>query len=172
MILYIFSSSVLNGQSAHQKFLYEIDLKKNIKNIKDINLSYIGTEISYIPLETNTECLIQEISKVLFSESYIFVSGFTKLYQFEKNGKFIRQIGSQGRGPEKYSSVGDFCFDDKTKEVFIINAASYKLLIFGFDGVLRVPAICPSAPLRLFLKINNSLCLIYGMHQGKTGQDG
>lgn len=137
VILYIFFPSVINCQNDRQKFPYEIDLKKNFKNIKVINLSYIGTEISYIPLETNTECLIQEISKVLFSESYIFVSVFTKLYQFEKNGKFVRQIGSQGRGPEEYSSVGDFCIDDKTKEIFIINAASYKLLIFGFDGVFK-----------------------------------
>jgi hypothetical protein len=109
-----------------------IDIEGNINNKKNIKLSSLGKELQYIPLETRPECAIEEIYKVELNESYIFVNVFTKLLQFDKNGIFIRQIGSQGRGPSEYLSVKDFCIDNEKKEVLIISTG--RLMAFGFDG--------------------------------------
>lgn len=118
----------------HHNIPYEIDIEKNISNFKAINLSSIGNEIKYIPLETNPECYVQTIEKVEFSERYIFVNEVRRLLQFTKDGKFIRQIGTQGRGPGEYISVGDFCIDEQKGEVYIIDG---KLLTYGFDGSFK-----------------------------------
>ena len=157
IIFYLNSVSLVNGQSEIQDVPYKIDVNKSIKNIKEISLSSIGRELTYIPLETTPECMIQSIEKVLICNNFIFINGFTKLLQFDRDGKFIRQIGSQGRGPEEFSSVGDFCIDEQKKEVYIITAASHKLLIFNFDGIFKNSFTLSFRPAQIILKAQNQL---------------
>lgn len=112
---------------------YHLDLEKYVKETKSIPLSTIGNEIHYIPLETNHDCLIRNIKKVLFSKSFIFVNDFDYLFQFDIKGKFIRKIGQKGKGPGEYGHVFDFCIDYVRDRVYIID---YKPRIheFNFNG--------------------------------------
>jgi len=129
--------SILVGQTGNKNLPFKVDFENNIKNEKVLNLSNIGKELTFIPLETKPECLIQKIKKINFSSSYIFVSEFTNLLQFDKNGKFIRRIGSAGTGPGEYPQVGDFCINEGKNEIYVIFSSASKLLIFGFDGVFK-----------------------------------
>jgi hypothetical protein len=115
-----------------EPFLYKVNIETNIGNVKVLNLSDVGKEIRYIPLETTPISLITEIQDVEFSSSFIFVGDIDKLLQFDINGKFIRKIGSQGRGPQDYLSVLNFCIDEKAEEIYILNLNSF--LIFDFEG--------------------------------------
>lgn len=126
------------AQSGQSYFPYKISVKDNIENVKSINLSRIGKELKYIPIETKPECLIKKIDKILFSAEYIFISDYDRLLQFDKNGKFIRQIGSAGRGPAEYINVNDFCVNEQEKEIYItfISPPS-KLMIFDFNGLFK-----------------------------------
>jgi hypothetical protein len=135
ILLSICSNSENYGQPISSNTPFTIDIKGEIKNIKTKNLSTIGNNLSYIPLETTPKCLIQAIEKVTLTDLYIFVNESRRLLQFDNKGIFIRQIGSVGRGPEEYLAVGDFCIDDQKKEISIISAP--KLLVFGFDGVFK-----------------------------------
>jgi hypothetical protein len=155
--IYLFTVSALHGQTDQKNIPYNIEIKKNFENIKAVNLSAIGKELSFIPLETTPDCLIQEIEKILFSDSYIFVSEIKRLLQFDKNGKFIRQIGSEGRGPEEYFSVGDFSIDEQRKEIYIISIASARLFIYGFDGAFKNSFNLSFRPAQIIPKDNNSL---------------
>ena len=157
LVLYLSSISENNAQKAKKYPPYYIDIKKNINNIEIINLSSIGKDLSYIPLETTPKCLITNIKKILFSNSYIFISEFNKLLQFDRNGKFIRQIGSTGSGPGEYLSVGDFCIDEKKKEICIIFSSGSKLLIFGFDGVFKNSVNISFRPAQIIQKDDNIL---------------
>jgi hypothetical protein len=132
-----------------------IDIEGNINNRKNIKLSSLGKELLYIPLETRPECLINEIYKVEINESYIFVSAFTRLLQFDNNGVFIRQIGSQGRGPAEYLSVKDFCIDNEKKEVLIISNG--RLMTFSFDGKFKRSDNISFHPAQVILKDPNSI---------------
>jgi len=151
------STSVVNAQTNHTDLPYNIDIKNNIRNVKAVNLSSIGKELSYVSLETTPECMIQQISKILFSDSYIFVSDNQKrLLQFDKNGKFIRQIGSQGRGPREYYLVFDFCLDEKKEQIYLISAPQ-TLLIFGFDGNFKYSYKLSFRPVQIIPKDQNTL---------------
>jgi hypothetical protein len=157
LFFYLSSISVIHGQSNLTDIPFKIDVKENFRNIKAINLSNIGKELSYIPLETTPECLIQSIRKILFSDSYIFISEFKRLLQFDKNGKFIRQIGSAGSGPGEYLSIGDFCIDEQKKEIYIIFSSATRLLIYGFDGVFKNSINLTFRPAQIIPKDQNSL---------------
>lgn len=114
---------------------YRIDIDKNIDNIRSVLLSNIGRELEYIPLETSPNCLLKRITQIDFSKSYIFVCDFYKLLQFDKEGKFIRQIGAIGRGPGEYIYVSGYCIDEKKNKVYIIAWGIYSVLEFDFNGV-------------------------------------
>jgi len=110
---------------------YYIDIKGNEKT-DEKKLSSLGSTIEFIPLETTSESLINEIRDIELTDSYIFLSEIDRLLQFDKYGKFIRQIGSYGRGPQEYLSVIDFCIDKQDNEVHILSPD--KRMVFGMDG--------------------------------------
>lgn len=165
---YFGTGSLIRGQINPSVIPYYIDIKGNIKNVITVNLSIIGKEISYIPFETTPECLIKSITKILVSDSYIFVSELNRLLQFDKNGKFLRQIGSAGRGPEEYGYVNDFCIDDQKKEIYIISIYAPKLWIFGFDGSFKNTINLSFRPAQIVIKDKNSLMFHLGNIPGKN----
>jgi len=155
ILIFIFSSfSIVLSQQDQKSIPFTIDLKRSINNIKGVYLSDIGTEVTYIPLETTTECIIQQINKVLISDSFIFASEHNRLLQFDKDGRYIRQIGSQGRGPEEYLSVSDFCIDSENHLIYII---SDKLSIFSFAGDFVKAVKLSFRPAQIILKDKNHL---------------
>jgi len=156
-ILWFNSITVLVGQIDYKNLPFKVDVESNISNVKVINLSSIGKELTFVPLETNPDCLIQQIRKICFSTSYIFVGEFTNLLQFDKNGKFIRRIGSAGTGPGEYPQVGDFCINELKQEIYVIFSSASKLLIFGFDGVFKKSVILSFRPAQVSLRDPQSL---------------
>ena len=129
---------------------YLINIQKNIGNIKLMNLSDICKNIIYIPLETKQESLISEIDALEFSNSYIFVSDYKKLLQFDSNGKFIRKIGNQGRGPQEYLNIYNFCIDENAEEIYVLNQNGF--LIFDFDGKFKKSYKLTFRPAQMILK--------------------
>jgi hypothetical protein len=111
---------------------YQIDLGKSIRNINSIPLSTIGRKIEYVPLETDTSCLIQRISNIYLTDSLIFVSDNNRLLKFDKKGKFIKQIGTKGRGPGEYPSLGNFLVDGDKREIFVLT--NRMVLVYDFNG--------------------------------------
>ena len=99
---------------------YLIDLQNGITNISSVPLSSIGKSLEYVPLETDTSCLIQTISNASLTDSFIFVSDYDRLLKFDNKGNFLKHIGTKGRGPGEYPSLGNFLVDDVNKEIFIL----------------------------------------------------
>ncbi len=136
---------------------YYIDLEQGISNVKSIPLSYLGNQLEYIPLETDTACLIRGVSGVFVSDSFIFVNDGSRLLHFDRNGQFIKQIGSTGRGPGEYSRVGDFVVNEDYREIFILSGRI--VLVYNFDGqfIRDIKLDFPCS--QFILKDNNSIIL-------------
>ncbi len=79
-----------------------------IQSLKD----FIDTT-KYICLETNPNCLIEKIQKILLYKGNFFISDFNTILKFDANGNFICKIGNKGRGPKEYSRNSDmFVYSD------------------------------------------------------------
>ena len=68
-----------------------------------LNLSEFAESIELIPLETTDDCLIGWMPEIIATEKYYYMISavgydFQKLYVFDKQGKFVRQISSRGQG--------------------------------------------------------------------------
>lgn len=108
--------------------LYYFGLESAINNPKNISLSELASNVEYIPLETSPDCMLDPIAKLALTDSFIFVSDAKKLLQFKRNGQFIKQIGSIGRGPGEYKSISDFFIDAPGKRIYILNGREVQIL--------------------------------------------
>jgi hypothetical protein len=105
----------------------------------DINKEYIGhaskliDSVTYIPLETTQECLISEITKLIFADKFIYIcdKNTNSLYQFDINGRFVRQIGQIGQGSNEYIRINSFDVNKKNGNISIY--CEIKQSIFEYD---------------------------------------
>lgn len=101
------------------------------------NLSEVFKETEQIALGT-TIPLINYVKKVVKTRNYLFITdpnatvGGTRVLKFNREGKFIKQIGNIGQGPEEYYHFHDFAIDTINDNVLI--ASFNQLLCYDFDG--------------------------------------
>jgi len=132
IITYIFGILLFFACSQPDSYDERITLK-NLENCKDsLTLTDINDRISFVPLESRKECLIGNIQKLVLSSEYYFIWSKNVVYQFLRNGTFVRSIGNYGRGPEEYLDIFDIAVNEKQEKVFI--ADERKVLEFNFAG--------------------------------------
>lgn len=91
--------------------------------------------------------MLGNIHDVQLTSEYIFIHhyGSPLLTQFDRNGRFIRHIGKEGRGPKEYALMRVFSIDRKKQLIYIHTNWTNKVLVFNFDGeyirTIRFPGI-------------------------------
>jgi hypothetical protein len=106
-IIIVFLTGCAIDEKVTDQQIEVIDIYTAINNKKEAFLSEFVVEVEYIPLETVAETFIGENARFKV-EDYIVVrnSGInrTPLLLFnKKTGRFIRNIGKVGRGPDEYN---------------------------------------------------------------------
>jgi hypothetical protein len=100
-----------------------------------LNASVIFKSVRTIILEDHDYAIIGEINEIQVFDNYIFVfdeSKAKKLFVFDKNGKYIRQIGSLGQGPGEYVALNDFCINKEKREIYLLDNLK-KILAYDID---------------------------------------
>jgi len=97
-----------------------------------LKVSLFADTVFYIPLETTKESFIQFIEQVWMNDTVILLDSGGKVLMFRQDGKFIRQIGKQGRGPGEYLSI--FHFDVIRDTVYISSSGRRGFLRYTLDG--------------------------------------
>ena len=103
--------------------VYHVSLENALNQTHSVKLSTIGSEIEYIPLETIRASVLARVGIVTLSEDYIFVTDRRSVQQFKRDGSYIRQIGSYGRGPGEYQGrmIMDMSIDCSNGQKIIKN---------------------------------------------------
>ncbi|MEN6353203.1 MAG: 6-bladed beta-propeller [Bacteroidales bacterium] len=97
-----------------------------------LKTSYFADTVIYIPLETTPESFIRNIYQLWVNDSVILVyHGGGDLLMFQLNGKFVRKIGKQGKGPGEYEQI--FHFDVILDTIYISSRSKRSLLRYTFD---------------------------------------
>lgn len=86
-----------------------IDLTNVIDtDAKEIPLNEWAKNVRFVPLETNDNILIKYISMVYQKGDKLLVShGNDRVSIFDKEGKYLHDIGSKGQGPTQFISADD-----------------------------------------------------------------
>ena len=91
--------------------------------------------IQVVKLETNEDCLIGMVSKIMFDEDYLYVldEGISEaLFKYTRSGKFVQKIGNKGRGPGEYIRPTDFFLLDD--QLVLLDGYSAKVIFFSKTG--------------------------------------
>lgn len=106
-LLLIFSScSSGNEEKANNSSLPTIDLVEAYDNRAEVPLSTFAESVKYIPLETIEKSLIARSPIFQVTDENIIVSAFHQVLVFDiTNGRFLREIGTLGEGPNEYQDV-------------------------------------------------------------------
>jgi hypothetical protein len=141
----------------------KIDINEGFKKKEKLQLSSIAKEIKYIPLETKDECLIGSINKILFFKNLLFIKDdITKtLFIFDDNGKFVRKIGSKGKGPGEYIFITDFTVMPKDTMIFLYDGVQQRLIKFLSNGTFVQQYYMSNPPRKLSFWNDSMIVLAY-----------
>ena len=114
--LFFIALFIFSGSSKDDN-LYVIDPRTFIE--RKITLADIADDIKYIPLD-NSIPFINLNCKITPNSIYVSTKG-TGIFKFDRQGKLIKKIGRQGRGPGEFMFGIDFTVDEKTGNVFVID---------------------------------------------------
>jgi len=136
LLVLVFLLTQCSSQESHEV----ISIDPNKTQLGKITLSDMIESIEYIPLETNTNCLVGEIRDrncLLVSNNYILVycnrSG--SYYLFSRTGKFLAKIGNEGRGPGEYPiATRIVSINEELHQISIVSSSSRKLFFYDFNG--------------------------------------
>ena len=121
------------------------------------NLSAVASDIEFVALDLDPplrETLL--LQNVELSEDFIFLSWLDGIFSYDKTGKFIRQIGSTGQGPEEFVRVTTIRLDRDNKLLYGNDQNRRRMIVYRFDGTFE-----KSFPLKYneshFAMINSSM---------------
>ncbi len=97
-----------------------------------LKASLFAVTVIFIPLETIEESYIQYIEQVWMNDTVILIDTGGKVLMFRQDGKYIRQIGKQGRGPGEYLSI--FHFDVIRDTIYISSSGRRGFLRYKLNG--------------------------------------
>lgn len=137
LIILFLTSCAIDEKETDQQIEF-IDIYTAINNKKKAFLSEFVTEVEYIPLETAAETFISENARFRV-EDYIVVrnSGInrTPLILFDKKtGKFIRNIGKIGRGPDEYNIPAPYFYNELNKTFYTLDDTHREVKTFDTCG--------------------------------------
>jgi hypothetical protein len=135
----ILSFPRLQSQESTNSKIVVLNMAESFRNQKDVPLSLIVNKITYVPLESIPTALISGNARFEITNDYIIVRQLVggQKYQillFNRiTGKFIREIGKNGRGPGEYKIWSLVPFNEYKKELYAINSSG-ELLKYDLSG--------------------------------------
>ena len=99
----------------------------------ELSLEELNLHVDVLPLETNNSCLLGKITQ-LEDVAYLWIVSERQLYQFNKQGSFIKMIGQRGQGPTEYVAVEHIQIDEQKKQIYVLDYLGRKLLAYDYEG--------------------------------------
>ncbi|MDL2266005.1 6-bladed beta-propeller [Parabacteroides sp. OttesenSCG-928-G21] len=117
---------------------FPVDINQNIS----LSLSEIAEEITSVELELTDESMINSdnFMRVIITENNIILAEIGGLFTtrpvlvFNRDGKFVRSVGSNGQGPGEYSNILNVAFDEKNSRLFILSNNPDRIICYQSDG--------------------------------------
>lgn len=148
-LLFLVLLSLFACERKKTQFPENVDIELALEHSEVFDINEHVSSIQYIPLETNEDCLLGEIRKVVRKEGYIFISDADgRLFLFDSSGEFIRRIGTTGRAPHEYLNMTDFVVNDSLTNVYI-NTLGY-LYNYDLDGSFKAKMPLEHGNLQVF----------------------
>ena len=118
-----------------------------LKQRKNVPLDELLTDFNVLKMDNeNEEGLIgRRLAGHIVGKNHIavFCYSFMPLKLYNKQGKFIRNIGKIGQGPGEYGVINNVYMDEKADRIYILAFDTDKVLVYDFEGNILPPIHLP-----------------------------
>ena len=124
-------------------------------------LPYIDS-VEVVPLETTGKALIGLVGKILLlPNGNVLIKSTASMFMFSPKGKFLFQIGKNGRGPEEYLTIDDVCLSQDARELWILGGCEIvKYSTERVDPVIRLFCIIARKWTRIIFRKISIVCIV------------
>lgn len=150
---------VTDSETVYKVKIYDNELivcnfNKIDKTVVDFPLSELISDCKMIKLETNKESFIK-VGNTIITENFIGIRNFggVPFKLFDHSGKFIRNIGKIGRGPNEYNAIYSEFIDEKNDRVYLLPWPKKQIYSYNLLGQANAPVeLCfATAKAQMFL---------------------
>ncbi len=86
-----------------------------------------------LQLESNSDCILSSIQKLMKDDRAIYISDSQNLFSFDFSGKFLYKYGEKGNAENEYINLSTFMFDNDGN-IVIADSYTGKLLTYSKEG--------------------------------------
>jgi len=135
ILVFLVGCNKNGGGNFEEGLLMEKLPKINIAK-KDINFIDRVDSIEIIELETNNNCVIGNISKIILYENryYIYDVLTNSVMCFDINGRYLFHIGKHGNGPIEYNKIKDININEEAGYIEMYDRPNKIILCYDFNG--------------------------------------
>lgn len=124
-----------NVEPSHTLNMVSDLMKLRSYGYKCPSFSDIITEIEFVPLESQKECMLTSIEKIKIDGDKIFIfneGANLGVFVFDISGKYLNKIGDMGSSKQEYIYIEDMTIDTENKLVLLLGMDEVK--IYDYDG--------------------------------------
>jgi hypothetical protein len=104
----------------------------------DNNLSAVASDVEFILLDMEPPIRDFHIYDIQLCDDYVFLADLYQIIQYDRQGKYIRNIGNRGMGPEEYVQLClPIQLDCKNKLVYASDTRRKRIIAYRFDGKFK-----------------------------------
>ncbi|XOV92113.1 MAG: 6-bladed beta-propeller [Bacteroidota bacterium] len=131
---------------------------------REVKLSDLAKDLRLVPLETTDESLLPSFFNYIIGNKYIITFTQTNILQFDTNGKFIRTLTKQGKGPGEFEYLSSFVTDNRETRLYVSHYGSDELMVFDLasGAPLKNIATPEKAAELIFVNEDELLAFCYG----------
>ena len=121
-----------------------------------------------IPLETLEDAVMVRADKILVRNDNIYLLDESQniLFVFDTIGRFVKKLDKVGRGPGEYIMINDFCIDEDSENIEILDSFSGKCKIYDADFNFIEEFRIPSGTANYFMRLNDSITALFSESDG------
>ena len=139
--LFLGSCSNRQTQSSDHENFYRIDFRPLVKNeAQEIGLNEWATNPRYVQLETNDFIRVKSIQRIILDDEKLLVVHSDRLSLFDKDGKYMYEIGKKGDGEGEYKRMNGVILRNDT--LFVVDG-NYDFTRYNWQGEYLGKLFCP-----------------------------
>ncbi|WP_147679227.1 6-bladed beta-propeller [Algibacter pacificus] len=138
LLIFVSCGNDFKSKKINMMAKYNIDIK-DPSGKENEQSNRIGDYIDscfYVKLQTGKNNYMGQIKKILIANDTIFIKdkNSKSIFIYTMEGKLIKKINDEGRGPNEYSSITDFTIDWTHNKLKIYDDRMRKQISYNYEG--------------------------------------